>query len=163
MKKLIIALAAIAAVFTMVSCSKDQPVPTEGNGITASTENILTKTSLSGNDTDGYEVVWSEGDTFKLGSSTFTLIEGAGTTSGTFQGNVPGINGWKTAYYPVSYDGSNWPTEQTYTEGNITGSPMKAEVYCFMGEISGGKVEFKNEGGIGRSLSFALLDDLDFC
>ena len=62
MKKIIIALAAIAAVFTMVSCSKDQPAPTEGNGITASTENILTKTSLSGNDTDGYKVYWSEGD-----------------------------------------------------------------------------------------------------
>lgn len=150
MKKIIIALVAIAAVFTMVSCSKDQPDPTEGNEVAAFTENILTKTSLSGNDTDGYEVVWSEGDTFKLGSNTFTLMKGTGTTNGTFQGDVPGINGWKTAYYPVSYDGSNWPTEQTYTEGNITGSPMKAEVYCFMGEISGGKVEFKNEGGILR-------------
>lgn len=153
MKKIIIAMAAFAAALTMDSCNKEQTVddPAEGNYIvTASTKGALTKTSLNGNDTDGYDVFWSEDDTFNLGGNTFTLIDGAGTTSGTFQGNVPGINGWKTAYYPSSYDGSNWPAEQTYTEGNITGSPMKADVYCYKGEISGGKVEFKNVGGILR-------------
>ena len=156
MKKIIIAMAAIAAAFTMASCNKEQLVEQEENTalgnciITASTENNLTKTSLEGDDENGYEVVWSEDDTFNLGGNTFTLIDGAGTTSGTFQGNVPGINGWKNAYYPSSYDGSNWPTKQTYTKGNITGSPMKADVYCFKGEIDGGKVEFKNVGGILR-------------
>lgn len=158
MKKIIIAMAAIAAAFTMASCNKEQLVEQEEDStviegnciIIASTESSLTKTSLSGNDTDGYEVFWSEDDTFNLGGNTFTLIDGAGTTSGTFQGNVPGINGWKNAYYPSSYDGSNWPTKQTYTKGNITGSPMKADVYCSRGEISGGKVEFKNVGGILR-------------
>ena len=156
MKKIIIAMAAIAAAFTMASCNKEQLVEQEENTalgnciITASTESNLTKTSLYGNDTDGYEVVWSEGDTFNLAGNTFTLIEGAGTTSGTFQGNVPGTNGFKTAFYPASYDGSNWPTKQTYTKGNITGSPMKADVYCFKGEIDGGKFEFKNVGGILR-------------
>ena len=156
MKKIIIAMAAIAAAFTMASCNKEQPAGpennyTEGNSIiTASTESALTKTTLIGNDTDGYEVVWSEGDTFKLGGNTFTLINGAGTTNGTFQGNVPGINGLHTACYPASYDGSNWPTKQTYTKGNITGSPMKADVYCIKGEIDGGKFEFKNVGGILR-------------
>lgn len=153
MKKIIIAMAAFAAALTMDSCNKEQTVddPAEGNYIvTASTEGALTKTSLNGNDTDGYDVFWSEGDTFILGGNTFTLIDVAGTTSGTFQGNVPGTNGFKTAFYPASYDGSNWPTKQTYTEGNITGSPMKADVYCMRGEISGGKVEFKNVGGILR-------------
>lgn len=159
MKKIIIAMAAIAAAFTMASCNKEQLVepekditPTEGNCIiTASTESSLTKTSLMGNDTDGYEVVWSEGDTFKLRGETFTLIKGAGTTSGTFQGNAPAMNGTHTAFYPASYDGTNWPAEQSYTEGNgITGSPMTADVYCMRGEISGGKVEFKNVGGILR-------------
>lgn len=156
MKKIIIAMAAIAAAFTMASCNKE-PLVEQGENtalgnctITASTENNLTKTSLEGDDENGYEVVWSEGDTFNLAGNTFTLIEGAGTTRGTFQGNVPGTNGIKTAFYPASYDGSNWPTKQTYTEGNITGSPMKADVYCFKGEIDGGKVEFKNAGGILR-------------
>ena len=145
MKKIIIAMAALAAVFTMASCNKEQLVEQEENTalgnciITASTENNLTKTSLEGDDENGYEVVWSEDDTFNLGGNTFTLIDGAGTTSGTFQGNVPGTNGFKTAFYPASYDGSNWPTKQTYTKGNITGSPMKADVYCMRGEISGEK------------------------
>ena len=156
MKKIIIAMAAIAAAFTMASCNKEQLVEQEENTalgnsiITASTESSLTKTALKGDDEKGYEVVWSEGDTFNLAGNTFTLIEGAGTTSGTFQGNVSGTNGYKTAFYPASYDGSNWPTKQTYTKGNITGSPMKADVYCIKDEIEGGKVEFKNVGGILR-------------
>ncbi len=156
MKKIIITLAAVAAAFTTASCSKEPFVEQEENTalgnciITASTESNLTKTSLYGNDTDGYEVVWSEGDTFKLRGETFTLIKGAGTTSGTFQGYVSPLNGAATAYYPASYDGSNWPTEQTYTKDNITGSPMKADVRCWKGEIDGGKIEFKNVGGILR-------------
>ena len=158
MKKIIIAMAAIAAAFTMASCNKEQLIepeknaaPIEGNCIvTASTENNLTKTSLEGDDENGYDVVWSDGDTFILSGNTFTLTKGAGTASGTFQGNVPAMNAWHTAYYPASYDGSNWPVKQSYTERNITYSPMKANVYCMNKEISGGKVEFKNVGGILR-------------
>ncbi len=156
MKKIIMAMAAVAAAFTMASCNKEPFVEQEENTalgnciITASTENNLTKTSLEGDDENGYEVVWSEGDTFKLRGETFTLIKGAGTTSGTFQGNISLQNGFATAFYPASYDGANWPTKQTYTKGNITGSPMKADVYCFKGEITGGKIEFKNVGGILR-------------
>lgn len=163
MKKIIIAMAAVAAAFTMASCNKEQLVepekditPTEGNYIvTASTEGALTKTALNGNDTEGYDVFWSEGDSFKiidrLGDKVFTLIKGAGTTVGSFTGDVPSINGDYTAYYPASYDGSNWPVKQSYTEGNgIPYSPMKANVSCMRREISGGKVEFKNVGGILR-------------
>lgn len=155
MKKIIIAMAAIAAAFTTVSCNKNQFTEleenTEGNcTITASTESALTKTTLYGNDTDGYEVVWSEGDTFKLRGETFTLIKGAGTASGTFQGYVYATNGTSTAYYPASYNGYDWPAEQTYTEGNITNSPMTAGVYCYQGKIQGGMIEFKNVGGILR-------------
>ena len=68
MKKIIITLAAVAAAFTMASCNKEQLVEQGENTalgnciITASTESNLTKTSLYGNDTDGYEVVWSEGE-----------------------------------------------------------------------------------------------------
>ena len=151
MKKIIIAMAAIAAAFTMASCNKEQLTeaennPTEGNCIiTASTESNITKTSLYGNDTDGYEVVWSEGDSFKIGEETFTLIEGAGTTSGKFQGTLPEGDGPFTAYYPATYNGTDWPTTQTYTEGNITGSPMTAEVVKGAESLS-----FKNAGGILR-------------
>ncbi len=150
MKKIIIAMAAIAAAFTMVSCNKElvesENNPTEGDCIlTASTESSLTKTSLDGNDTDGYEVVWSDGDTFKIGDNTFTLIERANTTTGKFQGTLPEGDGPFYAYYPAEYNGTDWPTTQVYTAGNITGSPMKAEV------VKGAEsLGFKNEGGILR-------------
>ena len=153
MKKIIIAMAAMVAAFAMVSCNKELPADTSIVGsciVTASTEGSLTKTAIIGDDAKGYEVVWSEGDTFKLRGETFTLVKGAGTTSGTFQGNVPSGTGRAVAYYPASYDGSKWPTEQTYKNGNITGSPMKADVYIFQGEMTDTKVEFKNVGGILR-------------
>ena len=151
MKKIIITLAAVAAAFTMASCNKEQLTESEGTPvvgndvITAFTESTLTKTSLSGNDTDGYEVFWSEGDTFKMGDNTFTLIDGANTTSGKFQGTLPEGDGPFTAYYPATYNGTDWPTSQTYSEGNITGSPMTAEVVKGAESLS-----FKNAGGILR-------------
>ncbi len=153
MKKIIITLAAVAAAFSMVSCNKemvtpeDNPAIGEKTVIFASTEDGMTKTALSGNDTDGYEVVWSTGDSFNIGGETFTLAGEAGKSSGTFEGTVP-ADGDYTVYYPSTYNGTDWPAAQTYVEGNIAGSPMKAEV-----TVSGGKVpslEFKNEGGILR-------------
>ncbi len=152
MKKFIIALAAIAA-FTMVSCEKEQLIGPDGSVdagdciITAFTENSLTKTSLSGDDS-GYNVVWSQGDKISIGDNIFELSEGEGTTMGKFRGTLP-KDGQYTAYYPATYNGTDWPASQTYAANNITGSPMKAEV-----TISGGKVShplsFKNAGGILR-------------
>ncbi len=154
MKKIIITLAAIAAAFSMVSCNKETATP-EGNPaigtkavIFASTEEGMTRTALSGNDTDGYEVVWSTDDSFKIGEETFTLTEGEGTTSGKFEGTVPS-NGDYTVYYPSSYNGTDWPASQTYAEDNITGSPMKAEVTVADGQVPA-SIKFQNEGGILR-------------
>lgn len=153
MKKIIIILAAIATVFTMASCNKDFVEPgnniPEGNCIiTASTESSLTKTTLSGDDASGYEVVWSEDDSFKIGGNTFSLTDGVNTTSGTFEGTAP-ADGTYTVYYPSEYDATTWPASQTYTAGNISGMPMKASV-----TVSGGKapssMKFQNEGGILR-------------
>lgn len=154
MKKISIAMAAIAASFTMASCNKEALVEQEENTasgnciITASTEIALTKTYLDGNDTDGYDVVWSAGDSLAIGTETFSLTDGVGTTSGVFEGTVP-ADGNYTVYYPFTYNGTDWPAAQTYVEGNITGSPMKAEV-----TVSGGNapesIRFYNEGGILR-------------
>lgn len=154
MKKNIITLAAIAAAFSMVSCNKEIATP-EGNPaigaktvIFASTEDGMTRTALEGNDTNGYNVVWTEGDSFKIGAETFILTGGEGTTRGTFEGAVP-ADGDYTVYYPSTYNGTDWPASQTYAEGNIAGSPMKAEVTIADGK-STGTMEFKNEGGILR-------------
>ena len=154
MKKIITAMAAVAAAFTMASCVKEQPVepevpPVVGEDIIiASTEGSLTKTSLSGSDTAGYEVVWSEGDEITIGGSLFVLKEGASTTTGTFQGTLP-EDGAHTACYPATYNGTDWPASQNYSEGNITGSPMKAPVTVSGGKVSG-RLQFTNAGGILR-------------
>ena len=108
----------------------------DGNDIiTAYTESRLTKTSLSGNDSEGYEVKWSAGDQIAIGGNKFSLTEGENTTSGKFRGILPKEDGTYIACYPASYNGTDWPSSQTYIEGNIIGSPMKDSV-----TISGGKV-----------------------
>ena len=154
MKKIIITLAAIAAAFSMVSCDKETSTP-EGNPaigaktvIFASTENRMTKTALDGNDSEGYKVVWSAGDSFTIGGETFTLSGEAGKTSGTFEGTVP-ADGDYTVYYPSTYNGTDWPAAQTYAEGNIAGSPMKAEVTVADSKMPA-SIKFYNEGGVLR-------------
>ena len=155
-------LAVLAAAFTMASCSREQLVetensanPVEGNCIiTAFTENSLndntTRTALKqDSETGKYDVVWSGDDKIKIGGNEFTLIEGAGTTSGKFQGNLPAEDGEYTACYPATYNGTDWPNEQTYTANNITGSPMTADVTVADGKVSG-PLSFTNAGGILR-------------
>ena len=154
MKKIIITLAAIAAAFSMVSCDKETSTP-EGNPaigaktvIFASTENRMTRTALDGNDSEGYKVVWSAGDSFSIGGETFTLSGEAGKTSGTFEGTVP-ADGDYTVYYPSTYNGTDWPAAQTYAEGNIAGSPMKAEATVADSKMPA-SIKFYNEGGVLR-------------
>lgn len=168
-------MSALAAAFTMVSCDKEQIAGPEasvaGNDIIiAYTEDNLSKTSLSGDDSKGYDVVWSTGDKINIGGNIFELTEGEGTTEGTFRGTLP-KDGTYTACYPETYNGTKWPVNLTYAEGNVTGSPMKADV-----TISGGKVteplSFKNAGGIlrltlkgnatVRDITFSGADD-DIC
>ena len=150
MKKTLIALSAMAVALSFTACNED--VITTGNDtpqaktvIKAYTETSATRTALSDNG-DGFDVVWSTGDKFTLGSNEFELTDGAETTSGTFEGTLP-ADGNYTACYPTTYNGTDWPTTQTYTAGNIVGSPMTASVTVADGAVSG-PVEFKNAGGI---------------
>lgn len=148
MKKIINTFAAFAVAFSMVSCAKDNTVfETSRRAIIfASTENGITKTALYGNDTDGYDVVWSEGDSFKIGGNVFTLVEGEGSSMGKFEGTVPS-DGKYTIYFPSSYNGT-FPTVSDYSSGAVTNYPMKATVTVSKGEIS--PIKFKNAGGILR-------------
>lgn len=150
MKKIIIA--AMAAAFTMISCNKEQLVESGNNTtgdeciITAYTEDNLTKTSLSGDDSKGYDVVWSKGDKISIGDNIFELTEGEGTTKGKFRGTLP-ADGTYTAHYG-NYD-FHRSHEQPYVEGNITGSPMSAEVTISGGQLTN-PIKFKNDGGLLR-------------
>lgn len=150
MRKSIVTFAVLTAVFSMISCNKESITPDASHKtiITASTENGITKTALDGDDTAGYEVVWSAGDSFAIGTETFSLKEGEGTTSGVFEGTAP-ADGHYTVYYPSTYNGTDWPAAQTYVEGNIASSPMKAEV-TVTGGAAPASIRFCNEGGILR-------------
>ena len=165
MKKIIIAIAALSAALSFTSCNKEEVV-TGGSDIQPeapvtvyATTGGMTKTSLSGNDTDGYQVLWSADDEIIFVSQSdpakkafFTLKDGVGKTSGTFvlkDGQTAPEGGPYTVYYPATYDGTNWPASQTYAEGNIAGSPMKAQVTVADGKTPA-SVEFMNEGGILR-------------
>ena len=162
MKKIFLAIATLAVAFGFTACSnEDEVIENEQNNnefITAFTEPGTTRTALDGNDTEGYDVVWSEGDqfsayTYNLSISSYNfsgyykLVSDPGSTKGTFQKDkgkdLDGVA--YIAYYPNGYMGVNWPTTQTYTEGNITGFPMKA-----IHEAGSSTLKFTNEGGILR-------------
>ncbi len=162
---------AMTTIFGLSSCDKEL-FPTENTNKTftlfATTE-TGTKTALSGNDTDGYQVVWSEGDQFAiynkgignnynkvLFSTEFTLESGEGTPNGTFTGSATLNTGIEyMALYPASiysnpYDKTKWPaTTQTYTAGKITNSPMFA-TFTVNENNQIPTVSFKNMGGILR-------------
>ena len=184
MRKYAFTLMALAAMFGLSSCDKELVPAEDFNNnnkkyvIYASTEDSRTKTSISGNDAEGYQVFWSEGDQFyvyhlvqvKEPFSTmpvqklqrvegpFELISGAGTTSGTFERDGDALpNLTLMALYPDfpeafpinNYLNDFYPTEQTYSKGNIKGFPMLAQIVVNNGEITG-PISFKNMNGILR-------------
>ena len=164
MKKTLFAISAIAVLLGFTACTSENEIlepQVSGKTILKAYTEEATRTTLSGNDKDGYKVVWSEGDKITVGDKTFTLKEedgGAGTTSGTFTGDALTDDTEYTAYYPADYDGENWPTAQTYTAGNITGSPMKA-TFKYTKDVEP-SLKFQNEGGILR-LNLKLEEGAD--
>lgn len=153
----------IAMALGIIACSREELPVTDQNDqsasgqttmtIIASTESSnATRTALSGNDTDGYDVVWSEGDEITVGGyggNLFGLYEGAGKTSATFflKGNNNLTDGEYDSFYRMYT--TTLPTKQTYYPDNtIKSSPMHAKV-----TISGGKPEpaqFHNLCGLLR-------------
>ena len=164
MRKLFIsALSMLAVAMGFTACSSDDDFvsnPDQSGRIRAyaTTEQAsATRTELKGNDTNGYQVFWSADDEITIGGKVFELIEGVGTSTGGFElkyGEAkPTVDDDVIAYYPSEYNGTNWPTTQTYVANNIPqGVPMKATGISIMyGEgpmVS--PISFKNEGGILR-------------
>lgn len=154
MKKIFYAIAMFVA---LVSCDNETVTLNEKNSNTsdqmiiyASLEDGLTKTALSGNDTDGYQVVWTAGDQITIGgaSHVFTLTSGAGTTSGEFalsNGTKPS-DGTYDALYRTAW--KTLPETQLYNAGTIKYAPMHATVTVTGGEA--GDVKFRNLCGLLR-------------
>lgn len=103
----------------------------------ATTESPSTKTALSGNDTDGYEVHWQSGDQITIVDGAATPNVGIYTTTSTtpkgefsFAGSgAEATTAPYQAYYPATRYNAGTLTlsaTQTYVPGNIGDSPMYA-------------------------------------
>ena len=99
MKKIIIAMAAIAAAFTVASCNKELVNPNENptvgkSVITASIENDATKTALTP-DEEGYKVVWKEGDKIYVGDINEEMWSAEYTLDSSSADSSKGTFGWQ--------------------------------------------------------------------
>ena len=117
MKKIIIAMAAIAAAFTMASCNKEQPVSPNENStvgksvITASIDNDLTKATLNPV-TNGYEVRWSEGDDIFVADFEFSCWAAKYTLDSSSAGSSTGVFSWHTGDMFI-------PATEEYEDGPV--------------------------------------------
>ena len=165
----------------MAACTKE---PLHNEGIESSLpvtfsakalvdDNASTKTTLSGNDKDGYDVVWSSGDDFRLlykysrqysywGYLTYSISSGSGSTTAEFTTtdsfksedfSKPEICFYPASLVPDSIDGSTstsisplyWPESQTYIAGTASRCPMVS-----YDTDPSGTFTFKNLGGVLR-------------
>lgn len=154
MKKIYSIMALLAAAAGFVGCSNDNEIieqTPQGKGkvtVFASTEGATTRTTLG----DDYSVLWAEGDKINIGGQEFTLSDGSGTTTGTFEGIAP-ADGTCDVYYPSTYDGTNWPNTQTYAEGDISGAPMVATDVV----VSGGNIPAISFTNVGAILHYTVM------
>lgn len=167
MKKILYYLSAAVLTLTLASCAKNAITPEDQTAPEAAGEMIIvanigdnssTKTTLSGNDTEGYKVLWSEGDQIKIlkkGETqevfTYSLIEGAGTKSGVFTGpSLP--DGEYTAAYGDNLNvvnGGILSSKQLYSASEIAScAPMMANVSVVNGNAK--LLNFKNICGLLR-------------
>ena len=146
-KSIIYFLSLFATTMGFVACSEDlditdQPEADSNMMIISASMNTASRTEFI--DTDkGYKVVWSEGDKILVGGKEFSLVSGAGTVVGKFQGERL-ANGTYDAYYGI--DSKSLPATQTATEGKINSAPMMAQVEVNDGVANGTK--FSNLCGL---------------
>lgn len=191
------AVAALAISIAVFSCSPTeidspddpevQPTPAGAVVISSSLEQPAeTKTSLSGNDSDGYVTVWQENDKFSVvglsngvsKSETFTISDAAGNQNATFTGNFPQGCNEMYAVFPqygssasITADGSaiklKIPEQKSLEYNNIAKNllPAVSKVTQSDGENT---VNFRNIFGLLRitltnptSLRFRKIELID--
>ena len=172
-----------AALAMLAACTKEPlPETTIGTGqsstvtFTAKAEvsdNALTKTTLTGSDAEGYDVVWSSGDAFRLmykygryysywGYLTYSISSTPGKTSADFSTtdsfksedfSKPVVSFYPASLVPDGIDGKTssvtgpliWPAVQEYIAGTASRCPMVS-----LNTDPAGTFTFKNLGGILR-------------
>ena len=147
MKKTALFVSMLAVMVAFTACSSDEDFAPQTRKMTISAfidNGNDTRTALNGDDTNGYDVVWSEGDVITIGDKKFTLIDGQGTTMAHFSGEELEA-GTYTAYFGTE-DGTV-PTAQTYAEGKINNAPMQATV-TVKEDGSIARLKFTNTGGL---------------
>lgn len=168
MKKHLFFMPVLLATLLLTACDENDnefDQPGFGNGtfiLTAQTEGApSTRAGITGDDENGYKVIWQEGDdiyayapafgdTYVAGQ--FFVAKGAGTTSATFSATKP-INPDAYIWAPEALGQDKmdltWPAEQTYSaQGYVKGIPM----YCTSIETTDNsqQLQFKNLGGLLR-------------
>lgn len=160
MKKLFCFASAAVIALGLSSCNKEDALPLDPSQtgrqltIVASTESSVdTKTSLSGDEMSGYQVIWNEGDKFflrkRVWNLEFSIKEGVGTAKGTFVETDPSEieDGTYDIYYATN--GNELSNISYYVAGNVISSaPMKGSVTVKDGVAS--VVELKNLCGLLR-------------
>lgn len=112
MKKSFCIICAVVLTLGLASCTENADQEQPNNAEVARqisvwaqiNDEATTKTSLSGNDAEGYHVLWSEGDEITVvdgWNSNFTLAEGAGTTHGRFVGTSETGDGTYNVFHSV--------------------------------------------------------------
>lgn len=168
MKKIFHNITAAILILGSVSCSKQNAAPDgsavpDVEGQIAIVANIadeaITRASLDGNDTDGYKVLWNEGDKIELflytesGSEivTYTLSKGAGTTSGVFCGAALSDGEYTVGYgdnLSMTNGGILYTTQNYSSSQNACCAPMMAKVTVTNGVAS--IADFTNICGLLR-------------
>lgn len=156
MKKTSIALLTLAAGFMAASCNKEV-APSGHMTINATAEGISTPTKTEMG--YRYDIFWSDADQIYVtdgnASDTFTLIEGAGTTKGTFEQNgTAALEGEVEAFYPhniVDGEALVWPAYQVSNE--------TVPMYCKKSVT--GKNEDFNFTSLGSVLQIVLSSRTD--
>ena len=162
MKKIYYYIYAVVLTLGLASCTKnaDQEQPNNA-GVARQisvwaqiNDEATTKTSLSGNDAEGYHVLWSEGDEITVvdgWNSNFTLTEGAGTTHGRFVGTSETGDGTYNVFYSVGISTNSktlLSTSQYKGDKVISSAPMAAKITISNGEAT--TTDFKNLCGLLR-------------
>ena len=153
MKKIFTIAAIAAATILAISCAKEIEGEFQKEGIIAHASlQPVEATKAIGQ--YSYNIVWETDDRISVldnanSKASFSLKEGTGTTSGTFQQEgTDALTAPLTAYYPASVVSEDkslvWPATQADVK-NITNVPMTAESLAATGDVN---FAFKHLGSV---------------